>query len=127
MLDRVFGPHRSAQRQVSIALSFVVVVLGVALLVTGRYLMGVLAIVVGILAGALLARMAENRVARAASAELLGSINAGQVDDDQLQAMVERARAGSPAKMPHVDGDGGDELDVDALPWSREDPQRRRR
>lgn len=125
MLDRVFGPHRSAQRQVTIVLSFAVVVLGVALAATGRYLMGVLVMLVGILAGAILARMAENRVARAASAELLGSMDA-QVDDEQLQAMVDRARSASPAKMPDVGGGGpDDEWDVDSLPWSRDERRRR--
>ena len=125
MLDRVFGPHRSVQRQVSIVLSFVVVVLGAVLVVTDGPGTGVPVMLFGILAGAILARMAENRVARAASTELLGSIT-GEVDEEQLQAMVERARASSPAKMPDVQGGEDGELDVDALPWTPEQQPRRR-
>ena len=118
MMDKVFGPHRSVQRQVSMALSLIVVVLGAVLVVVEGPATGIPVMLVGILAGAILARMAENRVAKAASAELLGSIT-GEMDEDELARMVERARTGSPAKMPDLGAPTGESAaDVSSLPWS---------
>lgn len=121
MLDKLFGPHRSWQRNACIALSALVVVLGLAVIPGQGAVSGAAVVVLGVLCGAVLARMADNRVAVKASRELLGSITE-EVDADALRSMVDSARSSSPARLPELDG----KIVVDDdLPWTEEPSSRR--
>lgn len=117
MLDRVFGPHRSVQRQACIALSALLVVLGLAIIPSMGPSRGLPVAALGVLAGAVLARMAENRVAAKASAELLDSM-ASDLDESSARKLAEGARASSPARLPVVGGPVG--VDGETLPWTDE-------
>lgn len=124
MLDRLFGPHRSVERQVAIVLSGILIVLGLVIIPWLGVRSGLLVVVVGLLGGIVLARMAENRNAARASAELLGGVASAEVDDEGLRRMVDRARTASPAQVPVRDL--GDE-DRGELPFTPEQPEGRRR
>lgn len=117
MLDRLFGPHRSVQRQACIALAALVVVLGLAIIPSMGVSRGLPVAALGVLSAAVLARMAENRVAAKASSELLGSLS-DDMDEQSARKLAEGARAASPARLPEVEG----ELAVDdaGLPWTDE-------
>lgn len=119
MLDRMFGPHRSVQRQLCIGLSALVIVLGLAIIPELGPSRGIPVAVLGLLTGVVLARMAENRVAAKASSELLGTVR--DADEEGLRQMVERARTTSPARHPVAEPAGGD--DGQDLPFT---PERRR-
>jgi hypothetical protein len=121
MLDKLFGPHRSWQRNACIALSALVVLLGLAVIPEQGAASGVAVALLGVLCGAVLARMADNRVAVKASREMLGSITE-EMDTDALRSMVDSARTSSPARLPEIDGKV---VVDDDLPWSEEQPSRR--
>lgn len=74
MIDFLFGPHRSWQRRACIGLAGVLVVLGIAIMVVEDVVDGLGVVLVGVVSGAVLARVAEDRVSRAAARELLGDI-----------------------------------------------------
>lgn len=117
MLDRVFGPHRSVQRQACIALSALLIVLGFAIIPSMGPSRGLPVAALGVLTGAVLARMAENRVAAKASAELLDSMST-DLDEASARQLADGARAASPARLPVVDGTLA--VDDDSLPWTDE-------
>jgi hypothetical protein len=74
VIDVLFGSHRSWQRRVCIALSGVLVVFGAVIAVADDVVQGLLIVLVGLLSGAVLARVAEESASRAATSELLGDI-----------------------------------------------------
>jgi len=116
MMDLLFGPHRSWQRQASIALCLVIVLLGFGRAMTGSVAEGIGVAVFGIVTGIALARLGENIAARHAASELLSSMSdtSGELEAARLKSAVAEAKPVTPAQHPITGGS----LPSEALPYA---------
>lgn len=96
MLSKLlFGVQTSPQTKMIIALAWVVVILGVIVGVTQDWRVGVLAVVVGLVAVAVLSRGFASHDEKVATSEQLDRIT-GEIDREVLEQMVDHAKHDPP-------------------------------
>ncbi|MCU0269418.1 MAG: hypothetical protein MUF83_12330 [Acidimicrobiales bacterium] len=92
MLSKLlFGVQTSPQTKMIIGLAWVVVVLGVVVGVTQDWKVGLLSVIVGLVAVAVLSRGFASHDAKVATSEQLDRIT-GDVDPDVLEHLVDHAK-----------------------------------